>query len=170
MVAESFIDDDSYIELIEHLSGKVGVFIWQQYDILLATQKYGWDTMVDLVAYLETADINPIDSLTVSDMPSDEAVELSHVYKLSKVGLKNFDKLKEERGVLSIAGHSRTLNEDIKIVWFNQSRGLRLFTRSNDETLVRKYVETLIRRTFGTPDAMKLAQRQKTENDHHSEE
>lgn len=170
MVAESFIDDDSYIESIEHLSGKVGVFIWQQYDILLATQKYGWDTMVDLVAYLETADINPIDSLTVSDMPSDEAVELSHVYKLSKVGLKNFDKLKEERGVLSIAGHSRTLNEDIKIVWFNQSRGLRLFTRSNDETLVRKYVETLIRRTFGTPDAMKLAQRQKTENDHHSEE
>ncbi len=170
MVAESFIDDDSYIESIEHLSGKVGVFIWQQYDILLATQKYGWDTMVDLVAYLETADINPINSLTVSDMPSDEAVELSHVYKLSKVGLKNFDKLKEERGVLSIAGHSRTLNEDIKIVWFNQSRGLRLFTRSNDETLVRKYVETLIRRTFGTPDAMKLAQRQKTENDHHSEE
>ena len=170
MVAESFIDDDSYIESIEHLSGKVGVFIWQQYDILLATQKYGWDTMVDLVAYLETADINPIDSLTVSDMPSDEAVELSHVYKLSKVGLKNFDKLKEERGVLSIAGHSRTLNEDIKIVWFNQSRGLRLFTRSNDETLVRRYLETLIRRTFGTPDAMKLAQRQKIENDHHSEE
>ena len=170
MVAESFIDDDSYIESIEHLSGKVGVFIWQQYDILLATQKYGWDTMVDLVAYLETADINPIDSLTVSDMPSDEAVELSHVYKLSKVGLKNFDKLKEERGVLSIAGHSRTLNEDIKIVWFNQSRDLRLFTRSNDETLVRKYLETLIRRTFGTPDAMKLAQRQKTETDHHSEE
>ena len=170
MVAESFIDDDSYIESIEHLSGKVGVFIWQQYDILLATQKYGWDTMVDLVAYLETADINPIDSLTVSDMPSDEAVELSHVYKLSKVGLKNFDKLKEERGVLSIAGHSRTLNEDIKIVWFNQSRGLRLFTRSNDETLVRRYLETLIRRTIGTPDAMKLAQRQKIENDHHSEE
>ena len=33
MVAESFIDDDSYIELIEHLSGKVGVFIWQQYDM-----------------------------------------------------------------------------------------------------------------------------------------
>lgn len=28
MVAESFIDDDSYIESIEHLSGKVGVFIW----------------------------------------------------------------------------------------------------------------------------------------------
>ena len=161
MVTESFIDDDSYIESIQHLSGKVGIWVWQQYDILLAAQPYGWETMVDLAAYLETADINPIDSLTVSDMPSYSPVELIHVYNQSKVGLKNFDKLNEERGVLSIAGHSRTLNDDVKIVWFNQSRGLRLFTRSNDETLVRKYVETLIRRTFGTPDAMKLAQRQR---------
>ncbi|SEA29175.1 hypothetical protein SAMN05216462_0993 [Xylanibacter ruminicola] len=161
IVTESFIDDDSYIESIQHLSGKVGIWVWQQYDILLAAQPYGWETMVDLAAYLETADINPIDSLTVSDMPNDEAVELSHVYNQSKVELMNFDKLNEERGVLSIAGHSRTLNNDVKIVWFNQSRGLRLFTRSNDETLVRKYVETLIRRTFGTPDAMKLAQRQR---------
>lgn len=161
IVTESFIDDDSYIESIQYLSGKVGIWVWQQYDILLAAQPYVWETMVDLAAYLETADINPIDSLTVSDMPNDEAVELSHVYNQSKVGLKNFDKLKDERGVLSISGHSHTLNNDVKIVWFNQSRGLRLFTRSNDETLVRKYVETLIRRTFGTPDAMKLAKRQR---------
>ena len=161
IVTESFIDDDSYIESIQHLSGRVGIWVWQQYDILLAAQPYVWETMVDLAAYLETADINPIDSLTVSDMPNDEAVELSHVYNQSKVGLKNFDKLKDERGVLSIAGHSHTLNNDVKIVWFNQSRGLRLFTRSNDETLVRKYVETLVRRTFGTPDAMKLAKRQR---------
>ena len=100
IVTESFIDDDSYIESIQHLSGKVGIWVWQQYDILLAAQPYVWETMVDLAAYLETADINPIDSLTVYDMP-------------------------------------------------------------NDETLVRKYVETLIRRTFGTPDAMKLAKRQR---------
>ena len=60
-------------------------------------------------------------------------------------------------GSLSIAGHSRTLNDSVKIVWFNQTRVLRVFTLFNDETLITKYVETLIRRTFGTPDAMKLA-------------
>ena len=75
----------------------------------------------------------------------------------SKVGLKNFDKLTEEKSTLSIAGHSRTLNESIKIVWFNQTRVLRLFTLINDETLITKYVETVIRRTFGTENAMKLA-------------
>ena len=178
---ESFLDDESYIESIEHLSGRVGFVEWQQYDILLASQKYGWDTMVDLAAYLETSDIDSIDSLRVADMPDVNSVELAHVYNQSKVGLKNFDKLAEERGtlsmsghsrtlkgpvkivwfnqtrVLSIAGHSRALHDSVKLVWFNQTRGLRLFTPINDETLVRRYIETVIRRTFGTNDAMKLA-------------
>jgi hypothetical protein len=155
--AESVIDDVSYIQEIKHLSGKVGFVTWQQYDILLAAQKYGWETMVDLAAYLETADIDHIDSLAVADMPDEQATELVHLYKQSKGGLKTFDKLAEEKGMLSIAGHSRALKNSVKLVWFNQTRVLRLFTLVNDETLIRRYVETVIRRTFGTKDAMKLA-------------
>ncbi len=155
--AEAILDDTSYIEKIDHLSGKVGFVTWQQYDILLAACPYGWETMVDLAAYLESADIDKIDSITVADMPDEQPIELSHIYNQSKVGLKNFDKLTEEKSTLSIAGHSRTLNESIKIVWFNQTRVLRLFTLINDETLITKYVETVIRRTFGTENAMKLA-------------
>jgi preprotein translocase subunit YajC len=155
--AESVIDDVSYIQEIKHLSGKVGFVTWQQYDILLAAQKYGWETMVDLAAYLETADIDHIDSLAVADMPDEQATELVHLYKQSKGGLKTFDKLAEEKGMLSIAGHSRALKKSVKLVWFNQTRVLRLFTLVNDETLIRRYVETVIRRTFGTKDAMKLA-------------
>jgi hypothetical protein len=34
---------------------------------------------------------------------------------------------------------------------------LRVFSQIKDETLITKYVETIIRRTFGTKDAMKLA-------------
>ena len=79
------------------------------------------------------------------------------MYNQNKVGLKNYERLKEECGMLSIAGHSRTLNDSVKIVWANQTRVLRLFTHINDETLITKYVETIIRRTFGTKDAMKLA-------------
>ena len=155
--AESVIDDVSYIQEIKHLSGKVGFVTWQQYDILLAAQKYGWETMVDLAAYLETADIDHIDSLAVADMPDEQATELVHLYKQSKGGLKTFDKLAEEKGMLGIAGHSRALKNSVKLVWFNQTRVLRLFTLVNDETLIRRYVETVIRRTFGTKDAMKLA-------------
>ena len=78
--------------------------------------------MVDLAAYLETSDIDSIDSLRVADMPDVNSVELAHVYNQSKVGLKNFDKLAEENGVLSIAGHSRALHDSVKLVWFNQTR------------------------------------------------
>lgn len=162
-VAEPMINDISYIQEIKHLSGRVGFVLWQQYDVLLATQKYGWETMVDYVAYMESADIDNIDSITVADMPNEPSIELVHVYNQSKVGLNKFDKLADERGMLSIAGHSRTLKGSVKIVWFNQTRVLRVFTLIDDETLIKKYVETVIRRSFGTDDAMKLAKPVPTE-------
>ena len=154
---ETMLDDISYIQEIKHLHGNAGNVVWQQYDILLAAQHYGWETMVDWAAYMESADIDKIDSIIVADLADDSGIELAHVYNQNKVGLKNFERLTEEHGVLSIAGHSRTLNDSVKIVWYNQTRVLRLFTHINDETLVTKYVETIIRRTFGTKDAMKLA-------------
>ena len=155
--ADTMLDDTSYIQEMKHLYGNVGIALWQQYDILLATQPYGWDTMVDWAAYMESADIDEIDSIIVGDLNVDNGIELAHVYNQNRVGLKNYERLKEECGMLSIAGHSRTLNDSVKIVWANQTRVLRLFTHINDETLITKYVETIIRRTFGTKDAMKLA-------------
>ena len=157
---ESTLDDESYIQEMKHLSGMTGYVLWQQYDFLLTTRHYDWETMVDHAAYLESADINSIDSITVADVPNDPSTELAHVYNQSKGGLKNFDKLAKERGSLGIAGYSRALNASVKIVWFNQTRVLRVFTQINDETLITKYVETVIRRSFGTPDAMKLAKKQ----------
>ena len=59
--------------------------------------------------------------------------------------------------LLAIGGISRTLMMPVKIVWFNQTRVLRFFTPVDDEILLTKYIETVIRRTFGTKDAMKLA-------------
>ena len=155
--AEIMLDDVSYIQEIKQLYGKVGIAFWKQYDVLLATQHYGWDTIVDWAAYMESADIDKIDSIIVADLTDDSGIELAHVYNQNKGGLKNFERLKEEHGILSIAGHSRTLNDSVKIVWYNQTRALRVFTHINEDVLITKYVETLIRRTFGTKDAMKLA-------------
>ena len=154
---ETMLDDTSYIQEIKHLYGNVGIAFWKQYDILLATQHYGWETMVDWAAYMESADIDKIDSIIVADLTDDTGLELAHVYNQNIVGLENFERLVEEHGILSIAGHSRTLNDSVKIVWYNQTKTLRVFTHINDEVLITKYVETLIRRTFGTQDAMKLA-------------
>ena len=39
---------------------------------------------------------------------------------------------------------------------FNQTQILRFFTIIDNEELVKKYAETVIRRTFGTENEMKL--------------
>ena len=155
--AETMLDDISYIQEIKHLHGNAGNVVWQQYDILLAAQHYDWWTMVDWAAYMESADINMIESVVVADLAEAIGTELVHMYNQDKVGLKNFEKLKEEQARLSIYGHSHTLNSSVQIVWFNQTRVLRVITLIDDEVLIKKYVETVIRRTFGTKDAMKLA-------------
>ena len=81
--------------------------------------------------------------------------ELIDDYRRSKGDLK--DLLSEERGTLGIGGYSDTLKGPVKVVWYNQTRVLRIFVQSDDETLVRRYAETVIRASFGTEDAMKLA-------------
>ena len=154
---ETMLDDISYIQEIKHLHGNAGNGVWQQYDILLAAQHYDWETIVDWAAYMESADINMIESVIVADLAEAIGTELAHVYNQNKVGLKNFEKLKKEKARLSIYGHSHTLNSSVQIVWFNQTRVLRVITHIDDEIYITKYVETLIRRTFGTKDAMKLA-------------
>ena len=147
-IAESMSDDTSCIEEIRHLSGMIGSVEWQQYDLLLAIRPYGWDEMVDMAAYLESADFHRIESISITDISDESSTELVNLYNPSKGGLKNFDKLAEERGLLGIAGLSRTLHNAIKIVWFNQTRVLRVFSLINDEPLIAKYIDAIIRRTF----------------------
>ena len=103
--AETLLDDVSYIQEIKHLHGAVGIAFWKQYDVLLAAQHYGWETMVDWAAYMESADIDKIDSIAVADLNDDTGIELAHVYNLNKVGLKNFERLVEEHGILRIVWH-----------------------------------------------------------------
>ena len=58
--------------------------------------------------------------------------------------------------MLGLGGESAVLGDMVKIVWINQTNTLRLFTLQDQEAKLRAYVETMVRRTFGTPDAMKV--------------
>ena len=149
---DDMIEEVSYIQEMKHIQGS-----WQQYDFLLAARPYGWMTMIDWAAYMETSDLDNISTLTVAEMANMPETELIDEYRSSGVSLAEFDRLSDEAGMLAIGGISRTLRMPVKIVWFNQTRVMRIFTLSEDETLLRKYAETVIRRTFGTKDAMKLA-------------
>lgn len=148
---EEYIDDITYIRAISHVcSGP-----WNQYDILLASKGYGWEYMINWADYMATADLENISQVTTGNLASEE-IEITKAYKSNNNKCLSLPELETENGVLSIAGISKTLGAPMKIVWINQTNTLRLFTIIDDETLIRKYVETLVRRTFGTKNEMKL--------------
>ena len=153
-VPEEMLDDVTYIADSHHTAAGA----WQQYDYLLASRGYGWDYMVSQAAYMAEADLDHIGTVTVSEMANMPETELISEYQANGNRIAAMPALKTERGVLSIGGMSRTLQfSPVKIVWFNQTKMLRIFTIPDDEGLLLRYAETMIRRTFNTPDAMKLA-------------
>ena len=149
---EEIIDDISYIQEMQHIRGT-----WHQYDVLLAARGYGWDTIVEWAAYMEEADLDDISTMTVAETVNMPETEIIDEYRNAKLSIEKFDKLATARGRLSIGGLSRVLKAPVKIVWFNQTRVLKFFTVIDDDLLMTKYIETVIRRTFNTVDAMKLA-------------
>ncbi|MBO7450342.1 MAG: hypothetical protein J6U54_08210 [Clostridiales bacterium] len=146
---EQYIDDLTFIKAMKHIKGP-----WHQYEILIDARIYGWDHMIDWAEYMAGADIDPVDQVTASHLGEDTR-DLSSEYKETK-SFKAMESLKEEMGNLSIAGTSKILNGPLKIVFFNQTRMLRLFSMIDDDLLMKKYAETMIRRNFGKPGEMML--------------
>ena len=147
--SEEFLNDVTYISSIKHISD-----VWQQYDVLLAARGYGWAYMLSTADYLASADLENISEVESGQMNS-PAINLTEAFRKNGGKVTGIPELAEEQGVLSIAGLSKALHSPVKIVWFNQTKLLRLFTLTDNVPLIEKYAETVIRRTFGTKDAMK---------------
>ena len=88
--------------------------------------------MISSADYMAAADLENISQVTSGFIDSEDT-DITELYKKSNCKCSETEELKNEAASLSVAG----------IV--------------DDETLIKKYIETVIRRTFGTNDAMKLA-------------
>ncbi len=149
--ADEYLDDITFIRDMKHIPAGP----WHQYDVLLAARGYGWDMMKDWADYMAEADLDHITPVTAGSLGAQER-DITASYSSNGSKCKNTPELNVEMGMLSVAGISKTLKAPMKIVWINQTQVLRFFTLSDDELMVKKYVETMIRRTFGTENAMKL--------------
>lgn len=147
------LDDVTFIREIQHI--KCGA--WEQYDVLLAACPYGWENMKAWAEYVSKNDLDlSHGTLSVARMVGTNAIELIEQYH-SVGDIQKIPELETEQGVLAMGGASQKLHAPVKIVWMNQTRCLRFFTLVSDKILIRRYIETVIRRTFGTPNEMKLA-------------
>ncbi len=145
------LDDVTFIRAMRSsMSGP-----WHQYDVLFAARPYGWAAAVDWAAYMAGADISHIGTVTAGDLGGSSR-EMIDAYRDSGEDLKKMKELEFEQGYLSIGGSSRALSDLVKIVWINQTATMRLFTMRDQDRHIRAYVETVARRTFGTPDEMKV--------------
>ena len=149
--ASEYLDDITFIREIKHITAGP----WHQYDVLLAARGYGWDMMKDWADYMSDADLEHISQVTTGSLGVQEK-DITKSYTDNGGKCKDTPELNLEMGILSVAGMSKTLRAPMKIVWINQTQVLRFFTLIEDELLIKKYVETTIRRTFGTDNAMKL--------------
>lgn len=153
VIDEEYLNDITFIRDMKHICNGP----WHQYDVVLAARGYGWNDMISWADYMADVDLENVSQVTFSNMGSGET-DITESYKRNSDKCSQMPELTREQGVLSIAGVSKILKAPMKIVWFNQTQILRFFTFNNDETLMKKYVETVIRRTFGTENEMKLGQ------------
>ena len=157
---EKYLNDESYIRAVYHKRNGM----WHQYDVLLAAQGYGWKYMLETAEYLAGADLHVENVKAAFHIGVDES-NLTEEY-MSSGSFLRMPSLNNEREVLSVAGTSRVFKELgfssaqaysglLEVVWLNQTKCLRLFVLEENEELIRKYAESLVRRNFGTADAMK---------------
>ncbi len=150
------LSDRSYIRYISiNNTAYVPLSGWKAFDVVLDTRPYGWEYIVDSADYLANSDITPTD-LTVYDL-SGSKVELYDQLTKARCAVKAIRQLESEYSSLALMGHSKVLELPVRILWFNQTNRMRVYGATEDISLVTRYVETVIRRTFNTPDAMALA-------------
>ena len=143
--------NETYIDTVRHI--ECGP--WHQYDILLTTTIYGWEYMLGWADYVAGADMRPVDRVTVADIGKEE-INVTDDYNNVK-SIKGMECAAYERGSLGVAGTSDVLRGTlVKIVWLNQTRMLRIFVPFRNDELILKYVDTIVHRSFGKIDQMKL--------------
>ncbi len=148
---DEMLDDTSFITGVSVIqTGKQFLYTFR------ITGSYGWDYIRDSVDHLFTQDLEKgTINLSVGDF--DNYTDITKNYKK---GRKTGDASLEwarERGCAKIFGKSKSLKSFVSVIFYNQTQTLKLFLPLENKEIATAYIETLIRRSFGTPDQLKLA-------------
>ncbi len=123
--------------------------------VVTLSDLYGWEYIKEAVDYMVSADIPKVSRLiaVVDEVEKD----LTASYKKSRKKGRPCPELEQESGSLHLVGRSERLDASIRITWHNQTRVLWITTQIDSIELIERYVETMVRRSFGTPDELKRA-------------
>lgn len=118
---------------------------FSRYELLL-NGAYGWGFMQDAVQWLIDHDLDDVRTFSASVMPGFGEIELIDELVNNEMKVLQCPTVQEEDfGVLSVGGESKTLNCRVKLVFFNQTRVMRIFCElMPDMQRAREYVETVL--------------------------
>lgn len=141
----SFITDVSFVQ-----EGDLFIYAFR------LTNGYGWDYIRDSVDHLFSADFGKEDfTLSVGDFNAHD--DITKVYlKGKKTGEIPLEWAREQNWA-KVFGKSKALKSFVGVVFYNQTSIIQVSFSLKNEKIATAYVETLIRRNFGTPDQLKLA-------------
>ncbi len=124
---------------------------WYVYDVTFYADGYDWEYIRNSAEYMIYNDLTKVVEVKIAD-----TVEYNITEEFMQHGsLLTTPSMNTQRNVLSVAGLSRVLNKNMMIIWFADARGMKFITEFDDETLLKKYAETLLRKNFGTENEMK---------------
>lgn len=98
--------------------------IWGHYDYR-TTWPYGWDFILEATQFLVDTDIEQVQQLQVGVLGREE-IDILHELAPAGRQVHNTSAAKEQ-GFLSVSGINRTMGCPMKILFVNQTAGLRVF-------------------------------------------
>lgn len=144
------IDDLSYVKKMNMT--KLGN--WFMYDVALDARPLGWEQIVMVVDSIAKQDMVKVEKLEAGRMVG-SPIDLKDEYEKSNHEIVNMPTLKQEASNLAIAGLSKRAGL-VQVVLFNQTNIIKFMTIQENEDIIRRYAETIARKSFDTPDDMKL--------------
>ena len=131
--------NDTRIVELKHIPGD-----WHQYDIKL-NFGYGWGYILKSAAQLIQKDLLTVDTITTVDAKTREAKELIEAYNAAGQKLESCKEIQTEAGAFAIGGNSSEFKLPTKVIWFNQTQVLRIFTIMEvSEQDIRNYVSKYV--------------------------
>ena len=123
---------------------------------LRLTSGYGWDYIRDSVDYLVARDLEE-KSINISVGNFDAYTDITQSYLKGRKTGKASSEWGIERNCAKIFGKSKSLKSFVSVFFYNQTQVVKLILPIENKIIATAYIETLIRRSFGTPDQLKLA-------------
>ena len=145
---EGMLDDYTWLEEMKHsVNGS-----WHMYDVSFFAGGYDWNYIKDSAEYMIQNDLTKVVEVKIADTADHNITEEF----LQTGSLLTTPSMDTERRVISVAGFSKVLDKNMMIIWIANARVMKFITDFDDETLIKKYAETLLRKNFGTENEMKM--------------